>query len=69
MLYAIISALVALLGTILFTYRSGKKHGEKEVAAEQAKEVIHDLHVVKDARDLLARNKSVRDKLRDKYTR
>lgn len=69
MIYAFSAVIIALCGMVFFMYRNGKKHGKIEVEKESAEELIDDIHTVKTAHDFLARNRSMRDKLRNKYTR
>lgn len=69
MLYVLIAAVIALCGVLLYVFRAGKTQGKTQVENKVMEETLDDISTVKNARDLLARNKSMRDKLRGKYTR
>lgn len=68
-IYVFLASIFAAIGTIYAVYRTGKKHGETETKEEGAEVIIDDIATAKMARDALNHRKSMRDKLRAKYTR
>lgn len=67
--YVFIASIFAAVCAVFVIYFNGKKHGEAEVKKDQAEDLIDDVKIVKNARDIVKRNRTMSDKLRKKFTR
>lgn len=69
MIYASIAAFAAFFGLLWIMRRDTLKRGNLETKKEITEDVLHDIHLVKTARDRLRAVDDADARLREKYTR